>query len=176
MDIPEKLTFVDGFYFTDGGSIVLLADGPAGARHQITLGQHRFLEFFDPKVLPGRLYFNHLLVPVRSEMEEKVMTLLQAGEIRPDEPPEPEKDKGLASTEGGPVVVVGEDLKDYYAKVAEGKGETIRHLIENVIDYVGSGEYVRIAKKIENNVKGEKYPNKPESKLIKQIRKLLGWG
>jgi hypothetical protein len=174
MDIPENLTFIDGFYFTDGGSIVLLADGPDGARRQITLGQHRFLDFYDPNVLPGRLYLDHLLVPVRSVLEAQVLALLREGEIIPAEPPEPEKD--AASTASGPGVVVGDDLKDYYAKMAEGKGETIRHLVENVIDYVGSGEYVRNAKKIENNVKGEKYPNKPESKLIKLVKKLLGRG
>lgn len=147
MELPENLTFVDGFYFTDGGSIVLLADAPDGARRQITLGQHRFLEFYDPNVLPGRLYFDHLLVPVRSTMEVEVMALLQTGEIVPGEPPEPEKDKG--TTESGPVVIVGDDLKNYYAKVAEGKRETIRHLIQQVIDYVGSREYVRTAKKIQ---------------------------
>ncbi len=154
MELPEKLTFVEGYYFTDGGSIVLLADAPDGARRQITLGQHRFLEFFDPNVLPGRLYFDHLLVPVHSAMEAEVIALLQTGEIVPAERPEPEKDK--ATTESGPVVIVGDDLKDYYAKVAEGKRETIRHLIQQVIDFLGSREYAQIAKKIEKKISGEK--------------------
>jgi hypothetical protein len=146
MEIPEKLTFVEGFYFTDGGSIVLLADAPDGARRQITLGQHRFLEVYDPNVLPGRLYLDHLLIPVRSELEAQVLALLQTGEISPAEPQVTEKDRG--TTETGPVVVVGDDLKDYYAKVAEGKRETIRHLIQQVIDFLGSAEYIRIAQKI----------------------------
>jgi hypothetical protein len=154
MEIPENLTFVDGFYFTDGGSIVLLAEEPDRTRHQITLGQHRFLEVFDLNVLPGRLYFNHLLVPVRSEMEVKVIALLQASEIDPVE--QPESEKGAASTGDGPVVVVGDDLKAYYAKVAQGKGATIRYLMENVIDFVGSREYVRISKKIDKKVRGDK--------------------
>ncbi len=154
MEIPEQLTFVDGFYFTDGGSIVLIAEGPDRTRHQVTLGQHRFLEHFDPNVLPGRLYFNQLLVPVRSEMEDRVIALLKAGEIQPDEPSEPEED--TAASGDGPVVIVGDDLKEYYAKVSKGKGETIRHLIENVIAFVGSRRYVRIAKKIEKKVRKDK--------------------
>ncbi len=147
MDIPERLTFLNGHYFTDGGSIVLVGEAPDGSRHQVTLGQHRFLDFYDPNVLPGRLYFNHLLVPVRSEMEARVIEMLRSGEILPEE--SPETAKGTESAEGGPVVIVGDDLKEYYAKVAQGKRETISHLIENVIDYVGSKKYVRIAKKIE---------------------------
>jgi hypothetical protein len=147
MEIPAKLTIVDGFYFTDGGSIVLIAEEPESIRHQITLAQHRFLEIFDPNLLPGRLYFNHLMVPVRSEMEAKIIGLIQASQIIPVEPPEPEK--GEASAADGPVVVVGDDLKEYYAKIAEGKEEVIQHLIENLINFVQSRKYVRIAKKIE---------------------------
>jgi hypothetical protein len=150
MEIPEKLTIIDGFYFTDGGSIVLIAEEPDSTHHQITLAQHRFLEIYDPNLLPGRLYFNHLMVPVRSEMEAKLIALMQDNEIVPVEPPEPKKDE--ASTGDGPVVVVGDDLKEYYAKVGEGKGEVIQHLIENLINFVQSREYVRIAKKIEKKV------------------------
>ncbi len=155
MEIPEKLTFVDGYYFTDGGSIVLIAEEPDSTRHQITLAQHRFLEIYDPNLMPGRLYFNHLMVPVRSEMEAKVIALMQVSEIIPVEPPESEKaprtgmrDKESSSGDG-PVVVVGDDLKEYYAKMAEGKEDVIQHLIENLIDFVQSREYVRIAKKFE---------------------------
>lgn len=154
MEIPEKLTVVDGFYFTDGGSIVLVAEEPDRTRHQITLGQHRFLEIFDPNLLPGRLYFNHLIVPVRSEIEAKLIARMQTSNIIPVEPPGSEKDD--TSTGDGPVVIVGDDLKAYYSKVAEGKGEVIQHLIEKLINFVQSREYVNIASKIENKVSGDK--------------------
>ena len=154
MEIPGKFTIVDGFYFTDGGLIVLIAEEPNSTRHQITLAQHRFLEIFDPNLLPGRLYFNHQMVPARSEDETKLIALMQTSEIVPVEPPEPEKSE--ASTEDGPVVVVGDDLKEYYAKVAEGKEEVIQHLIANLINFVQSREYVRITQKIEKKVNGDK--------------------
>jgi len=147
MEIPEKLKIVEGFYLTDGGSIVLVAEEPDSTRHQITLAQHMFLEIFDPNLLPGRLYFNHLMVPVRSEMEAKLIALIQVSEILPVEQPELEKNK--LSTRDGPVVVVGDDLKEYYAKMSEGMEEVIHHLIENLINFVQSREYVRIAKKFE---------------------------
>ena len=154
MEIPEKLKIVEGFYLTDGGSIVLVAEEPDSTRHQITLAQHRFLEIFDPNLLPGRLYFNHLMVPVRSEMEAKLIALIQVSEILPVEQPELEKNK--SSTSDGPVVVVGDDLKEYNAKMSEGMEEVIQHLIENLINFVQSREYVRIAKKIEKKVNGDK--------------------
>lgn len=154
MEIPGKLTFVDGYYFTDGGSIVLIGEEPDKTRHQITLAQHRFLEIFDPKLLPGRLYFNHLMVPVRSEMEAELIALVQASEIVPAERAEAER--GEAPSKSGPVVVVGDDLKEYYAKVVKGKEETIQHLVENLVKFVQSREYVRIAKKIEKKVSGDK--------------------
>ncbi len=150
MEIPEKLKIVEGFYLTNGGSIVLVAEEPNSTRHQITLAQHMFLEIFDPNLLPGRLYFNHLMVPIRSEMEAKLIALIQVSEIHPVEPPEEEIEK--ASTGDGPVVVVGDDLKEYYAKMSEGMEEVIRHLIENLINFVQSREYVRIAKKFETKV------------------------
>jgi hypothetical protein len=145
MEIPNNLTVVDGFYFTDGGSIVLVAEEPDRTRHQITLAQHRFLETFDPNLLPGRLYFNHLIVPARSEMEEKLIALLQASDALPGKPPKPENSE--ASPGDGVVVVLGDDLKEYYAKVDEGKAVVVQHLIEKLINYVRSKEYVRIAKK-----------------------------
>lgn len=146
MEIPEKLTIVEGFYFTDGGSIVLICEGPDGGRHQITLGQHRIFKGFDPNVIPGRLYFDHLPVTARSEEEGRVIAALETGEIGVDE--EPAKEEGDEKESGGPVVIVGDDLKEYYAKMAQGKAETIRHLRNELIKYVQSREYVKLAKKM----------------------------
>ena len=153
MEIPEKVRIVDAFYFTDGGSIVLIAEEPDSTHHQITLAQHRFLETFDPNLTPGRLYFNNQKIPVRSEVEANLIGLLDASEIVPDEPPEPEKSE--AQFGDGPVVVVGDDLKKYYAKVAEGKGEAIRHLIDELLNFVHSRKYVRIARKIDKKLETE---------------------
>lgn len=153
MEIPEKLAIIEGFYFTDGGSIVLIAEEPDSTRHQITLVQHLFLESVDPNMTPGRLYFNHLMIPVRSEMEANLISLLEASEIVPGEPHE--LGKSEANAGDGPVVVVGDDLKEYYARVAEGRHEAIQHLITELVNFVQSRKYVSIARIIEkklNNV------------------------
>ena len=111
MDLPEKITLVDDFYFTDGGSIVLLVEEPGGARRQITLGQHRFLEYYDPNVLPGRLYWESQLVPVRSKLEDRLIALLQASEIALDEQSDPKKEV-ISSEAGGFDFLIGCILKN----------------------------------------------------------------
>jgi hypothetical protein len=146
LEIPEKLTLEEGYYFTDGGSTVLIGTAPDGTKHQITLGQHRFLEVFDPNLIPGRLYFDSQMAPVRSEMEGQVIALLRASEIAADEPPKEEN--GEAGEASGPTVVVGDDLKEYYAKIVEGKRATIQHLRGELLKFVNSREYVKIAKKM----------------------------
>ena len=144
-DFPDKLTLTEGYYLTDGGTIVLVGEAPDGARHQITLAQSRFLKVYDPNLLPGRLYFNGQMVPVRSSLEEYIITLLKSSQVidPPQEPGKPGTPFG-----DGPVVIVGDDLKEYYAKLAEGQHAVIRHLIEQLVKFVESRKYVRLSKKI----------------------------
>ena len=59
---------------------------------------------------------------------------------------------------GRRLVELGDDLKEYYAKMSEGMEEVIHHLIENLINFVQSREYVRIAKKFDKKVNGENSP------------------
>ncbi|MEK6220733.1 MAG: hypothetical protein N2D54_00615, partial [Chloroflexota bacterium] len=123
-------------------------------RRQITLAQHRFLEIFDPNLVPGRLYFDQFTVPVRSEMETKLIALIQGSAVMPSEPPESEKDK--EPVKKGPGVIVGDDLNEYHAKMAQGRVEVIQHLIENLLKFVLSDEYIKLAKKMEKKIKGDK--------------------
>ena len=60
----------------------------------------------------------------------------------------PQMEPGETVKPSGPTVVVGDDLKEYYAKMAEGKHATIQHLIGELLKFVNSGKYVRIAKKM----------------------------
>ncbi len=42
-------------------------------------------------------------------------------------------------------MIVGDDIKDYYARIAEGPEAALRHLVKELIDYVESAEYVSYA-------------------------------
>ncbi len=48
-------------------------------------------------------------------------------------------------SEDQPGMIVGDDIKDYYARIAEGPEAALRHLVKELIDYVESAEYVNYA-------------------------------
>ena len=141
---PEQITITEGFYLTDGGSIVLIAKDSTGRQYEITLSQHLILEYLDPKRPPGRLYFNHQLIHVRSEAEAQILQLIKACRIADDpEPPAPSKDL----QEGGPGMIIGEDLKEYHLKLSEGKHAVLQHLVQMLIAYLESEDYLVIARR-----------------------------
>lgn len=148
MIIPAQITFTTSFYLTDGGTIVLIGDDLEDTRHEITLYQSLLLNYIDPNKLPGRLYFNKYLVPVRSEMEQKIINLLKTARIADDPPVSPGPAPGLNDGTG---MTVGDDLKEYAAKMAEGRSATIRHLRDLLIARVESQEYLDLSLKLGNN-------------------------
>jgi len=150
MQIPTQITFIECFYLTDGGTSVLIGEELNNSRHEITLYQSLFLDQIDPKKIPGRLYFDHQIIAVRSETETEVLSLLQAGEII-DEPPAPSE--ANAAFKDSPGMIVGDDLKEYSAKLAEGKGAVIRHLRDQMIARVESIEYLELAQQLGNKNK-----------------------
>ena len=137
MDIPEQLVIVQAAYASDGGSVWLGARDPAGASLSVVLWQHLFLEQPDPKRLPGRLYVDGVLVPVRSEAERRLLAALREAPLELPSPREvPPR---------GPGMIVGRDLQEYQAKIREGPEAATRHLVEQLITFVESEDYVALA-------------------------------
>ena len=141
MDVPSPVTVHDGAFATDGGSISLSLAGPDGQRHALLLTQHRLPRFDSDGPLRGRLYFDRELVRVRSVAEARLREALRAARF-PDEKPAPSE-----SASGGPTLVVGADIQAYLDKVQEGPASALRHLVESVLDYVDSDEYVTFARR-----------------------------
>ena len=146
MKIPAQLTFIESFYLTDGGTIVLIGEESNNSRHEVTLFQSLFLEEFEPKKIPGRLYFDQQLIAVRSEQETQVLRLLQAGVTIEDTPAPPNP---AAFPNERPGMIVGDDLKDYFSKLAEGKNAVIRHLLDQMVARVESEDYLELALQLE---------------------------
>ena len=142
MKIPDQITLIESFYLSDGGTIVLIGEEPNTTRHQITLYQSLLLNEIDPNKLPGRLYFNQLIIPVRSKMEADIIRLLQASKIV-EEPTTPSTAK--TAFNDGPGMIIGDDLKGYYAKLTEGKSAVIRYLRDLMLSRVQSQEYLQLA-------------------------------
>lgn len=146
MQIPPQITLIECFYLTDGGTIVLIGEEPNKTRHLITLYQSLLLNEIDPNKLPGRLYFNQLLIPVRSKIESDILRLLLASKIV-EEPPTSSTAK--TAFNDGPGMIIGDDLKEYTAKLTEGKSAVIRHLRDLMLSRVESQEYLQLAQQLD---------------------------
>lgn len=140
MDIPEQLIIEDGAYATDGGSIYIGARDLTGAKHEIMLWQHMFTQDCDLQRLPGRLYIDRALIPVRSEEERRLLLALRGTRLDI-------LGTGSAAPRG-PDVVVGRDLQEYWSKIEEGPEAAVAHLVKQLIDFVESDDYVELASRL----------------------------
>jgi len=83
MVLPTKLTVHNVAYAPDGGTTVLQAIDETGRECAVMLVQHAFPQP-SPSLglLPGRLYFDGGLIPMRSDLEAGVLSLLRDSEVR----------------------------------------------------------------------------------------------
>lgn len=144
MNIPSTITILSGAFATDGGSISLLLSDPLGHKHDVLLSQHTIPPSgFSGERLSGRLYFNGSLVEIRSKDELTIISALKKANI---ETTTPETTRFNAINTAQPGMIVGDDIKDYYFKIAEGPEAALRHLVCKLTGYVESEEYVTYAK------------------------------
>jgi hypothetical protein len=143
MRIPDQFVVEDGAFATDGGSIYLHLSGLAGSTHKLVLWQHLFIDDPDPDRLPGRLYFDDALVPVRSEPESQLLlTLRQARLNSPQAKTADAEDSSRSSAR----LVVGRDIQDYQSKIDEGPATALAHLVSELLKYVVSDAYVELVR------------------------------
>ena len=144
MNIPSIITILDGAFAFDGGSISLLVSDTIGHKHNVLLSQHIIPPGGYPgERLSGRLFFNGSLVEIRSVDELTIITALKKANI---ETPTHMKNRLNANDTVQPGMIVGDDIRDYYFKIAEGPEAALRHLVCELIGYVESQEYVTYAK------------------------------
>jgi hypothetical protein len=145
MKIPDSFLIEDGAYAMDGGSIAIHLRDLEGDEHDIVLRQHMFTEVNDPDRLPGRLYFDGTLIPVRDEWESQIIRALRQAPVKSSSPKSTGGEKRLDS---GPGVIVGNDIKEYMSKIDESPVAALSHLVRQLIDYVESADYVELARKL----------------------------
>jgi hypothetical protein len=128
MVLPESLTVHSFWYSPDGGTTVLEASDEAGCEHVVMLVQHVSPEVTPHRdELPGRLYFDGELVPMRSDVETRVLALLRA-----------------AGTQSAGLLP-DQDASD------------TRALLVSVIEFVESEEYLRFAERVEQAADTTRY-------------------
>lgn len=143
MNVPGNIIIRFGAFATDGGSIHIQIEGTDGEKHYLLLSQHRLPPSGMPgEKIPGRLYYDGALIDIRSEEESAIISALKTAEFNPPVSDNPPKEKQATSTSSGQAgMIVGDDIKDYYSKIKKGPAAALRHLAEQVIEFVESEEY-----------------------------------
>ncbi len=146
MKIPDLFSIEDASYAMDGGSIYLQVLDVEYHMHDVLLTQHMLPEWDDEGRLPGRLYFDDEIIPVRSDSETALIRTLRSASIprpgwlfqilrrfrRPKDQP-----KNIS--------IIGSDLKEYYSAMSQGPDIATRYLIDRLVNYVESTDYASLA-------------------------------
>lgn len=135
MNIPLRLTFHDAEYALDGGSITLHATDERGAEHHVYIPRNIYSDGGTPRHPTGLLYFDNELIPVRSDLEHRLLRLFRESRLVPASTPRPGSEKLTP-----PFTVVGDDLKRLVRGTPEGN---LRWLVGSVISFVESDSYAR---------------------------------
>jgi hypothetical protein len=140
-----RLTLFDCAYMLDGGSIFLNLRDRGGTEYGVTLMQHAFPDSKDTEgMLPGRLYADGELVPIRSPREAQILADLAAAVITPppQEPP--------ASTQNvdpdRKTIIFGDDIRDVMTRKPDAN---LRALRDQLVAFVQSQQYLAFAKQVE---------------------------
>lgn len=146
IEIPGTLTVVNAAYAFDGGSIWLGARDAGGTRHGILLVQHMSRRSSRAEWLPGRLYYDGKLLPVRSQAEKRLVEALRAAQIRPEPASPVQSDDRISPS----ALLLGEDIREYLSAVERDETEAIRLLVERLVTFVQSEAYAKFAAKTES--------------------------
>ena len=143
--VPKSMRFEMGCFASDGGSIMLFGSDERGMSHSLNSVQHSYLEG-DYDQIPGRLYFNGVLVPLQSEIEQDLVKMLKVAKIVP----------------------------------GEHEGKAIASALQEIIQYVESGEILAVAEKLcKLAIKSKLYfvaPGPNKLKAMSHMRTMLGLG
>jgi hypothetical protein len=108
----------------------------------VMLVQHAFLQPGSSlDAVPGRLYFDGDLVPMRSDLETQVLALLRAAEVRHSGPLLHQSVSIPLSP--NPFILGGRQV------LRRGPEENIRALLAVVVEFVESDAYLRFAERVE---------------------------
>jgi hypothetical protein len=92
--------------------------------------------------IPGRLYFDEQLVPLRSEVESQLLSVLRAAEVQYT-PPVGEP-AGERITPSPKALVLGEDIKHVLSREPE---DNIRGLRDTIVEFVASPRFESFARR-----------------------------
>lgn len=142
-EFPSKLVLHSYRYMLDGGTTILTGTDEKGRQHAVMLVQTLSPEGSSFGV-PGRLHFDGEPVPVRSDLESKVLILLVAAEVRYTSPTDEEAGGGFKLSQNA--LILGDDIQQVLDRKP---AENIRALRDQVVETVGSPSYVSFAAEVD---------------------------
>lgn len=143
MDVPQRLTLTGTAYCMDGGTTRIAATDERGKERSVMLVQRMFAAGSSFGI-PGRLYLDDEPVVVRSEVEQQLIALLRAADVRYT-PPENEPDP--RSKVSPNAIILSDDIKRVLSR---GPEENIRALRDQVVEWVESPQYASFAAEAES--------------------------
>jgi hypothetical protein len=143
MELPKHLVLRGTKFYLDGGTTRVVCTDEADQPHTVMLVQHAFARG-NTFGVPGRLYFDGELVPVRSEAEAGLLDLLRTAEVRYT-PPAGET-AGERITLSPNALILGDDIKQVLTR---GPEDNIRGLRDTIVAFVASPQYESFAAEVE---------------------------
>ncbi|HKB40228.1 MAG TPA: hypothetical protein VKD72_27610 [Gemmataceae bacterium] len=143
MATPKQLTLHSSAYCLDGGTVLLTGTDEDGRAHAVMLVQNRF-PGGNTCGIPGRLYFDDELIPLRSDLESEVLALLRAADVRCI--PEASEQAGERVQLSPNALILGDDIKQVLSR---GPEDNIRGLRDQVIATVESPAYLSFAAEVD---------------------------
>lgn len=133
MNIPQKLTILDGAMAMDGGSIALMGKDQAGNIMEISLDWSLEAQ----ANCTTTLNLNKMSLEKRSREEEKLLDVLKDAKIQSSDAPEQRASRPTKK------VALGEDINNYLNTIEDGPEAALRQLIDHLISSVMSETYTR---------------------------------
>jgi hypothetical protein len=174
MMLPAKLTVHNFWYALDGGTTILQTTDEAGQNHSVMLVQHAFPNANPSlRAIPGRLYFDGELVPMRSELEAGLLAILRTAEIQYSEP---FSEQGRISPK---TLILGNGIREVFSRSHE---DNIRALLAELIQFVESEAYLRFVERVEQAADPTMYTLWPawepttRKQVVVRLGRVLGIG
>ncbi len=144
LQAEDRSAITNSMYAMDGGSIYLALRDPSGAPHSLHLPQHALPTTFSPDAPPGALILDGRVLGVRSPDEARLLEALRTAKFHALRPL---SDAGSRIGRPGERILVGEDVRRFVESVDRAPNEAMRHLVERVVGFVESDEYLEIARR-----------------------------
>lgn len=143
MTLPKHLVLGGSSYGLDGGTMRLECTDETGQAHTVMLVQTLF-PGGNTFGIPGRLYFDDELIPLRAGAESQLLDLLRSAEVRYT--PRPAETTGERIKLSPNALVLGDDIKQVLTR---GPEENIRGLRDRIVEFVASLRYESFAAEVE---------------------------